>query len=50
MGHMCFFLKNVERQNFTFGRARKAYILKFWHIELAIGGNIHSKQSWDDVF
>jgi len=25
-----------------FGRARKAYILKFRHIELAIGGDINS--------
>jgi len=25
------------------GRARKTYILKFRHIELAIGGDIHSK-------
>jgi len=41
-----FFPKNVERQNFTgpFGRARlKAYVLKFRHIELVIGGDIHSK-------
>jgi len=26
-----------------FGRARKAYILEFRHIELAIGEGIHSK-------
>jgi len=26
-----------------FERARKAYILKFRHIEFAIGENIHSK-------
>jgi len=26
-----------------FKRARKAYNLKFKHIELAIGGDIHSK-------
>jgi len=26
-----------------FRRARKAYTLKFRHIELAIGGDIHSK-------
>jgi len=26
-----------------FGRARKVYILKFGHIELAIGGDGHSK-------
>jgi len=26
-----------------FGRSKKAYILKFRHIELAIGGDIYSK-------
>jgi len=38
-----FLPKNVERQNLPFGRARKAYILKFRHIELAIGREVHSK-------
>jgi len=27
----------------SFGRAKKAYILKFRHIELAIGEDIHLK-------
>jgi len=36
-----FFSEIVERQNFILRRARKAYILKFKHIELAIGGDIH---------
>jgi len=30
-------------KTFPFGRARKAYILKFRHIEITIGGDIHSK-------
>jgi len=38
-----FFSKIVERQNSPFGRARKAYILKFRHIEPTIGGDIHTK-------
>jgi len=33
----------LKDKTLTFGRARKAYILKSRHIELAIGGDLHSK-------
>ena len=39
--HMCFFLKSLKIKTSPFGRTRKAYILKFRHIDLAIGGDIH---------
>jgi len=40
---MCFFLKILEEKTLPFGRTQNASILKFKHIELAIGGDIHSK-------
>jgi len=43
VGHMVFFLKILKDKILPFRRSGKAYILEFRHIELAIGGNIHSK-------
>jgi len=40
---MSFFLKMLKDKTSPFWRARKAYILKFRHIELAIGEGIHSE-------
>jgi len=40
---MCFFLKILKDNTSPFGRVGKVYILKFKHIELAIGEDIHSK-------
>jgi len=37
------FLNILEDKTLPLGRARKAYILKFRHIELAINGSISSK-------
>jgi len=34
------FSKNVEDKTSPLGRARKAYVLKFRHIELTIDGHI----------
>jgi len=39
VGHTCFFLKMLKDKILRFGRARKAHILKFRHIELAMNGN-----------
>jgi len=33
----------LKGKKLSFGKARNAYILKFRQIELAIGGEIHSK-------
>jgi len=44
MGHFrTFFQKILKDKTSPFRRAKKAYILKFRHIELAIGGDIFSK-------
>jgi len=40
---MCFFFKVLKAKTSPFGKARKAYILKFRYIELGIGGDINSK-------
>jgi len=43
MEHMWIFLKMLIDKILLLGHARKAYNLKFRHIELAISGGIHSK-------
>jgi len=43
MGHMRFFLKMLRDKTSPFERAKKAYNLKFRNIELAIGGDVCSK-------
>jgi len=40
---MSFSLKVLEDKTSPFEKAKKAYILYFRHIELAIGGDIQSK-------
>jgi len=40
----------LERQTLPFRMARKNYILKSRHIELAIGGDIHTlNEFWNDI-
>ena len=50
MGHTCFFPKNQLKDKISaFGRTKKAYILKFIHIEVTIGG-IFTLNFLGDIF
>ncbi len=42
MGPTCVFLRMLKERTLPFKRVTKTYILKFRHIELAIGGDIHT--------